>query len=175
MNKEGGDPEKRKTGSSVRLRNLQRRHKVDGRGLVFFMNRVAGELGADAGFATLAFVGDRRMQALNRIFRDVNRPTDVLAFAVGHSVSPEDQDYLGDIVISVDTAERQAQRRKSTLDLELRVLALHGYLHLLGYDHATDDGEMRRIEYRLRRKLEITRTRGRKTSGISSGKRTKKK
>ena len=67
---------------------------------------------------------------------------------------------MGDIVISVDTARRQARRRGSTLPRELRVLALHGLLHLLGHDHETDNGEMRRIEYRLRRKFRITRGQG---------------
>lgn len=114
------------------------------------------------------------MQALNRIFRGINQPTDVLAFPAGPSILPEDDNYLGDIVISVDSAERQAERRKSTLHSELRVLALHGYLHLLGFDHETDDGEMRRIEYRLRRRCEITRPRE-KSPAVRSAKRTKKK
>jgi probable rRNA maturation factor len=60
----------------------------------------------------------------------------------------------------VETASRQARRRGSTLPRELRVLALHGLLHLLGHDHESDNGEMRRIEYRLRRKFGITRRRG---------------
>jgi probable rRNA maturation factor len=62
-------------------------------------------------------------------------------------------------VISVETADRQARRLRSSLDRELRVLALHGFLHLLGYDHETDEGEMRRVEYRLRRRFGITRPR----------------
>jgi probable rRNA maturation factor len=87
---------------------------------------------------------------------------------------PEDDNYLGDIVISVDTAERQAKRRKSTLHRELRILALHGYLHLLGYDHETDEGDMRRIEYRLRRRFLVTRP-SKKSPAVRSGKGTKKK
>ncbi len=99
------------------------------------------------------------MQALNRNFRGFDRTTDVLSFPAGDSISPGEAPYLGDVVISVETARRQALRRGSTLPRELRVLALHGYLHLQGYDHETDDGEMRRIEYRFRRKLGITRPR----------------
>jgi probable rRNA maturation factor len=114
------------------------------------------------------------MQALNRIFRGIDQPTDVLAFSAGPSILPEDDNYLGDIVISVDTAERQAMRRKSTLHRELRVLALHGYLHLLNYDHETDDGMMRRIEYKLRRRFDITRP-SKKALSVRSGKSTKKK
>jgi probable rRNA maturation factor len=159
----------------MHVRNLQRRRKVDGRGLRTFLRRVVGELGPKDASATVALVGDRRMQVLNRMFRSVDRPTDVLAFSVESSFWPEDENYLGDIIISVDTAVRQAKRNKSTLRRELRVLALHGYLHLLGFDHETDDGEMRRIEYRLRRRLEITRPNTGVGRGVRSSRRVKKK
>lgn len=99
------------------------------------------------------------MRYLNRTFRGYDRPTDVLSFPAGDGDFPDEADYLGDIVISVETARRQARRRGSTLPRELRVLALHGLLHLLGYDHETDQGEMKRIEYRMRRKYGITRRR----------------
>jgi probable rRNA maturation factor len=115
------------------------------------------------------------MRALNRLFRGIDKPTDVLSFSTGPSILPEDDDYLGDIVISVETAERQAGRRKSTLERELCVLALHGYLHLLGYDHETDDGEMRRVEYRLRRRFEITRSNKKASSKALSAKKVRKK
>ena len=92
------------------------------------------------------------MRKLNREYRGFDKPTDVLSFA-----SDDEADvYLGDIVISVDTAERQASRRGSILSRELRVLTLHGLLHLMGFDHESDDGEMRRLEYRLRRRFRIT-------------------
>jgi probable rRNA maturation factor len=99
------------------------------------------------------------MRYLNRTFRGYDRPTDVLSFPAHAGDFPDEADYLGDIVISIETARRQARRRGSTLPRELRVLALHGLLHLLGYDHETDQGEMRRIEYRMRRKYGITRRR----------------
>ncbi|TDI41122.1 MAG: rRNA maturation RNase YbeY [Acidobacteria bacterium] len=137
---------------SLVVRNLQRRFKVDRRKLEFFLSRVAGSTGADESSATLALVGDARIQALNRDYRGYDKPTDVLSF---HGVG-ESEDYLGDIVISVETAYRQARRRGSNLKRELEVLTLHGFLHLLGYDHETDDGEMRRIEYRLRRRFRLT-------------------
>ena len=134
------------------VRNWQRRHAVDTRALRRFLSEAADTLGvADAG-ATVALVGDARMRKLNDAFRGLDKPTDVLSFP-----ADDDQpDYLGDIVISVDTASRQASRRGSHLERELRVLTLHGLLHLMGYDHETDDGEMRRIEYRLRRRFAIT-------------------
>ena len=138
------------------------------------MGSVAGELGATAA-STVVLVGDDRMRALNRVFRGYDRVTDVLSFPTGHIEFPESEPYLGDIVISVETARKQALRRGSTLHRELRVLALHGFLHLLGYDHETDDGEMRRIEYRLRRKLGITTPKSRiKHSGPSRKKARKK-
>ena len=137
---------------SLVVRNLQRRFKVDRRELESFLSRVAGSTGASESSATLALVGDARIQGLNRDYRGYNEPTDVLSF---HGVG-ENASYLGDIVISVETADRQARRRRSNLKRELKVLTLHGFLHLLGYDHETDDGEMRRIEYRLRRRFRIT-------------------
>ena len=108
------------------------------------------------------------MRVLNRLFRGYDRPTDVLSFASDPTEFPEDQTYLGDIVISAETAERQAQRRGSSLDRELRVLALHGFLHLLGYNHESDNGEMRRIEYRLRRKFGITDPRKKRTAAVKT-------
>ena len=138
---------------SLVVRNLQRRHKVDARALKSFVNDLARLVGATERSATLALVGDARIQKLNRDYRGYDKPTDVLSFAAGHSV---EADYLGDIVISVETADRQARRRRSNLERELKVLALHGLLHLLGYDHETDNGEMRRVEYRLRRHFRIT-------------------
>jgi probable rRNA maturation factor len=98
------------------------------------------------GAITLAVTSDARIAALNRQFRRKNRPTDVLSF-------PSDEPaYLGDIVIAQGVARRQAKEAGHSLQTELRVLALHGLLHLLGYDHEHDDGEMDRLERRLRRR-----------------------
>ena len=133
------------------VRNQQRRHKVDRTGLTRFLERVAVATGNPDAGVTVALFGDARLHELNRDYRGMDKPTDVLSFR-----SNESDGYLGDIAISVETAERQAKRRKSRLDRELRVLILHGFLHLLGYDHETDDGEMRRVEYRLRRRFGIT-------------------
>lgn len=148
---------------SLVVRNLQRRYKVDRRVLESFLNRVASAIGHADASATLALVGDARMKVLNRDFRGYDKPTDVLSFAASESAEPDESGepgYLGDIVISVDTANRQATRRRSNLKRELKVLGLHGFLHLLGYDHEKDDGEMRRLEYRLRRRFGITTPRG---------------
>jgi len=95
----------------------------------------------------LALVADAHMRRMNGVFRGVDRVTDVLSFPAGG-----DGPWLGDIAIALGVARRQARARRHALRTELRVLALHGLLHLLGYDHETDDGRMRRVEERLRRR-----------------------
>jgi probable rRNA maturation factor len=96
----------------------------------------------------LVLTGDRPVRALNARYRGKDKPTDVLSFPAGGGEAG-----LGDIVISVETAERNARALGRTLPQELDVLALHGFLHVLGYDHETDDGTMDRLEARLRRRL----------------------
>ncbi len=103
--------------------------------------RVSGEL-------ALVFAGDGVLKRLNGRYRGKDRPTDVLSFP-----GPGGAEGLGDILISVPAAERNARRLGRTLAQELDVLALHGFLHLLGYDHETDDGTMDRLERRLRLRL----------------------
>ena len=97
------------------------------------------------GTMTVAIVPDARVRALNRKFRKKDKGTDVLSFPA------EEPGYLGDVVISSGLAARQARAAGHSLATELRVLALHGLLHLLGYDHERDDGQMARLERRLRR------------------------
>lgn len=90
------------------------------------------------------FVGDREMRRVNRQFRAKDQATDVLSF-------PGEDGHLGDILVSVPTARRQAAAAGRGMDRELKTLLLHGVLHCLGYDHETDEGEMERLELRLRR------------------------
>jgi probable rRNA maturation factor len=149
------EPPERAERARLSVRNLQRRIPIDSGRLRAFLRAVAPAAGAPSGSATVALVTDGRMRALNRDFRGLDKSTDVLSFRSTRKGGS--RGYLGDIVISVETAERQARRLRSTLPRELEILALHGFLHLLGFDHETDDGEMRRIEYRLRRKLRVTR------------------
>ena len=95
-----------------------------------------------------------RVRGLNRRYRGVNRATDVLSFPGerrARTVTATGR-FLGDIVIARGVARRQARAARHTEAIELRVLALHGLLHLLGYDHERDDGRMRRVEGRLRLK-----------------------
>jgi probable rRNA maturation factor len=135
--------------------NRQRARWVDTARLRSFLVRVVRLFPPPAGASELAvcLVSDRRMRDLNRRFRGKDATTDVLSFPCGERPSPAGRCVLGDVALSVPVARSQARAAGHSLDRELRLLALHGYLHLLGYDHERDDGRMRRIERRLRRRL----------------------
>jgi probable rRNA maturation factor len=105
------------------------------------------------GVVNVALVSDARMRALNLACRRKNYATDVLSFPANpESRIPNPGRFLGDVVIARGVARRQARRAGHTDAVELRILALHGLLHLLGYDHERDNGRMLRVERRLRRK-----------------------
>ena len=109
------------------------------------------------GECSLVMVSDRKMRALNLKFRGVDRATDVLSFPMAAEKQSTDfssvaEQYLGDVVIATGVAERQARNAGHRLGYEHRRLALHGLLHLLGYDHERDNGEMARLEKKLRRR-----------------------
>jgi probable rRNA maturation factor len=131
----------------VLLLNRQRTRPVRTARLRRVLQRAADALDV-GGEVALVLTGDRAIRALNARYRGKDRPTDVLSFP-GGAVGDE----LGDIVISVQTAERNARGLGRSLAQELDVLALHGFLHVLGYDHETDDGTMDRLERRLRKRL----------------------
>lgn len=100
---------------------------------------------------TVALVDDAAIHDLNRRYRRKDRPTDVLAFAMLEGMrAPGDERILGDVVISLDTAARQARRRRVTLEAEVRTLLIHGILHLLGYDHERSSAEERRMKAKER-------------------------
>ena len=90
------------------------------------------------------------MRSLNRQFRGKDAATNVLSFPANRT--PGVTPFLGDIVIAAGVAKRQAKEAGHSIQTEIRVLALHGLLHLLGYDHDTDEGKMARVEARLRKK-----------------------
>lgn len=141
----------------VRRRDVQ---GGDGRTLSAFVRKVAALAGSTADEVTVVLTHDDEVTQLNHQYRGRKRSTDVLSFPGG-----EDADGLvrqGDIVISVDKARRQAAQRHHSLDTELRYLLIHGFLHLMGYDHETDNGEMSREERRLRRELLVE---GKRASG----------
>jgi probable rRNA maturation factor len=97
---------------------------------------------------TLLLASDAEVRRLNRVFRGEDRSTDVLSFPARDVLEPG-RPHLGDLAVSVPQARRQARRARWTVQEEVALLVTHGYLHLLGYDHEVDDGEMRRLEERL--------------------------
>jgi rRNA maturation RNase YbeY len=113
--------------------------------------RLLNELNVDAELSVV-LVDDREMQALNATYRKKNRPTDVLAFSMREGEPAPRTNLLGDVVISVDTAARQAAERGVSVAAEIRTLLTHGILHLLGYDHERSPSEARRM-FALQRKL----------------------
>jgi probable rRNA maturation factor len=141
-------------------------------GLAAWLRRVAPTRARGA--VSIALVSDRRIRILNRAYRGKDYATDVLSFPNPHSLIPANPQalvptnpqpltptsrqslipnpFLGDIVIARGVARRQAREARHSEQTELRVLALHGLLHLLGYDHERDEGRMLRLERRLRRK-----------------------
>ncbi len=142
----------------VEVVNRQRRRRVDGQEWAGFAARALDAIGVDKETgATIAFVSDRAIRALNGRFRGRNRSTDVLSF-------PAEQEEweraggrtLGDVIISVERAEAQAAEHGLEFDEEIAQLILHGLLHLCGYDHDQDEGEMNALELRLRRRLGIS-------------------
>ncbi|MGC2530725.1 MAG: rRNA maturation RNase YbeY [Candidatus Acidiferrum sp.] len=162
--------------------NRQRGVRIARTALEAFLRRVQKELGvADLG-VTVCFVSDGEIAGMNERFRKKSGPTDVLSFPavnVGHGRtkrrkriytegaentegtektrrrrgSRAAENYLGDIAIAPETARRYAKKNGRHLSDELRVLILHGVLHLMGYDHETDRGEMNRIELKMRRRF----------------------
>jgi probable rRNA maturation factor len=125
---------------------------VAARGLSRWLARVAPVRAA--GRVNVALVSDAQVRTLNRRYRGRDYTTDVLSFPAGpngHRM-PAAAKFLGDIVIARGVARRQARQAGHNEPTELRVLALHGLLHLLGYDHERDNGAMARLERRLRRK-----------------------
>jgi len=135
--------------------NRQRRVSVAIRPLQQFCERVRRELGFPQDSVTIQLVSDQAMARLNLKFRSKLGPTDVLSFPVNGKKSASSGGYMGDIAISMETARRNTRRFSRSLPEELRVLILHGMLHLAGYDHETDHGEMARLERRLRRRLGV--------------------
>jgi probable rRNA maturation factor len=119
-----------------------------------FVRRVliALRVGDDIHDVSIAIVDDEAMRNLNRKFRKKNKTTDVLTFPADDSDADPNATGrpLGDIVISIDQARRQATDQKHSLATEVRYLILHGILHALGYDHETDNGEMNALEVKVR-------------------------
>lgn len=133
----------------IEVVNRQRRLKVDTKTWTTFAAKALEAIGRSDSSATIAFVSDKSIQKLNQQFRGVDKATDVLSFPA------DEPNTLGDVAISVETAASQAKANGLSFENEIAQLILHGLLHLSGYDHETDNGEMNRLELRLRRQLRI--------------------
>lgn len=155
--------------------NRQHRTAVDLGGARKFVRRLRTALKLGGRDFNVCFVDDREIERLNADYRGERRPTDVLSFLWPDGRQGSDifgrelRGFLGDVVISAETARRNARREGHSAANEIRWLVLHGVLHLLGYDHETDQGEMTALELTLRERLGITggavcrtRSRGRK-------------
>jgi probable rRNA maturation factor len=157
--------------------NRQRRVRVPVASLDYFLATLLREFRLDGDSVTVCLAGDEEISHWNRIYRGKRGPTDVLSFPaqsngarrngtrkqIGarskavrrRAPSPTPGRYLGDIAISPRVARLNAQRFRRPLSMELRILILHGLLHLLGYDHESDHGEMARYERRLRSRFRL--------------------
>jgi probable rRNA maturation factor len=156
--------------------NRQRKVRIAQRPLQSFLRRLQEHLGLGAADVTICLVSDAEIARMNEAFRKKTGPTDVLSFpavarrkpvkqqnsrrvvskgkrVATHGKPDASAEFLGDVAISPATARRNAKQFGRTLPNELQILILHGVLHLLGYDHETDRGQMHHFEQRLRRRL----------------------
>jgi probable rRNA maturation factor len=140
----------------IEVVNRQRKLPIDCESWEKFTTQTLKVTPADGAGVTVAFVSDRMMQELNRRWRGKRGTTDVLSFPAAQDEFEKREGLrLGDVVISVEQAARQAGEHGLSFEMEVAQLILHGLLHLCGYDHETDNGEMNRLELRLRRRLGI--------------------
>ena len=138
----------------IEIVNHQRKIKIDAEIFQDFAEKAINLIPEAIGKAVvIAFVSDRKMRELNSTFRGKHLTTDVLSFSF--EADEFDQNNLGDIAISLEQASRQAKENNLSFSTEIKQLILHGILHLCGYDHETDNGEMNSLEVQLRDKLLI--------------------
>ena len=137
-------------------------------GLTRFLRRAREAVGLK-GEVDVLLTSDQELRRLNRTFRGKNKPTDVLSFPAPEEIADE---HAGDLAISLGTAARQAEGFGHSLGQEVRILLLHGLLHLAGMDHEVDSGEMAAREADLRRELKLPVTLIERVSGSPSIART---
>ena len=146
------------------IENRQKAVIIDVVPLEAFFRKIVRETGLRYPAASVCFIPDRAMARLNGKYRGKNRTTDVLSFPSEERAKPRALrrtaallrgEFLGDIAISPMAARRNAKLSGRTMANEIRVLLLHGILHLMGYDHESDRGEMERVEAKLRQRLRL--------------------
>lgn len=137
--------------------NNQRKVKFDKKVFQKFAEKAASEIEETENKSfTVAFVSDKKMRELNFKYREKDKTTDVLSFPFeADEFDFSEEETLGDIIISAEQSARQAEENNLTFEQEIKQLVLHGILHLCGYDHETDDGEMNARELELREILKI--------------------
>jgi probable rRNA maturation factor len=135
--------------------NRQRRVPVALHPLQLFYERVRRELGFAPESVAIQLISDASMAHLNETYRKKHGPTDVLSFPANGARPAQGAEYIGDIAISPETARRNARRFSRSFPVEMRILILHGMIHLAGFDHESDHGEMDRLERRLRKRLGV--------------------
>jgi len=133
----------------IAVRSFQIRPIISASTLRHIVERALRETGDTADSLSFAFVDDAMMSEYHGRYVDIPKTTDVLSFPADE-LEPDGERDLGDVVICTDQAARQARRAGRSYMRELEVLALHGTLHLLGYDHERDEGQMETLERRLR-------------------------
>jgi probable rRNA maturation factor len=136
--------------------NSQRKIKIDAKSFEEFAEKVVRKTSKTGKKnITIAFVSDKKMRLLNKTFRGRSATTDVLSFPFKAEAFEFEENNLGDIFISLERAEKQAEENNLAFETEIKQLILHGILHLCGFDHETDAGEMNQLELELREKLRI--------------------
>ncbi len=135
--------------------NQQTKIKIACKSLEEFAERLNMQVNETQGYSfNIALITDAKMRGLNAAFRGKDSTTDVLSFPRGAEGFDLDEN-IGDIAISVEQAKKQAEENNLSLEIELKQLILHGVLHLCGFDHETDNGEMNARELELRDKIGI--------------------
>lgn len=148
----------------VTVLNRQRGVRIDPAGLARRAQACLGELGIPDAELCIVLVSDRAIQRLNRRYLGRSGPTDVLAFPMREGARSDlNPEVLGDVVVSVETAWRQARSRRVPLEEEIDLLVAHGLLHLLGYDHTGTSKDAARM-YRKQRSLVGVMRKGRRTA-----------
>jgi rRNA maturation RNase YbeY len=153
------------------FKNHYPRVKIRSAEMIRLAEKVLSEMGEHTAQVSLVLVGDREMRGLNRKYRGIDQPTDVLAFPMREEGKASDKnkaidlwhpnttlDLLGDVVISIPTARKQALLQGHSLEQEIAVLMIHGLLHLLGYDHERSVADARLMKKKEKELLQVVST-----------------
>ena len=140
--------------SRVLIINRQRRYCLPNNRLRQFGDILSRYYQKDLGTFSVLLTTDKTLRRYNLLYRHLDEPTDILSFSSQFNEAPNlDRNYLGDMMISVEFANRQALAQNHSLEKEIKILMIHGWLHLKGWDHEVDQGQMRRREMKLQREL----------------------